>query len=1387
MSQASLRQRRRRRLAIIGGVFLLIIGAVVGRYLMVSSRPATNTASAPAGQTAASGDRAAGLAAFEQGDDAEALTQLAPLVTPDLEDPEVLYAVGVLHERRADNDQDHLLTAVTLLRKAVTLDPDHLEATRKLLEIMVKHPTNVEPEMVRFAQRLLREDPDDPLALRGLTVAYGRQQRLDDAIAAADQYLSAQPLDVSMQRRRLDLLKAKGWLPDALMDETWRLREAHPEAAEPLLAEAYVRLITDDSEASVGWLDRATRTLPRDREFVHQTVEIYDRNSRYDLTLAYLEKLHEAQDPNLPLDELARRRFEADRFADAASLIAEMDQPTLALRTVQVLALLRAQDRPAAESVVQQLRAEADEGDDAGAQAVAAFLRLCVEEGVPAADILAADQALREAGVRNPYFDYVVGQAHVIQQQTDEAQARFEKVLSVRPVWAAPGLELAKILREKGDFGGAARYAFAASKRQPNSLNARVELALSLGGQPDQLTRPQLNQLLNLIDSIQAAAPGEPRTLALRVDVLASSGDVADADATARAVLDQDPPPSERDLLQLITLAERHDLPSRDELRAVYADRYGQTLRLTMQQANELLRSGDPEAALTHLEAARPEAPSAEWDVNRALLLERTGRADEARVAWREVASAYPQEIQVQQALLQSSITWADTSLIQSTVDRLKNLDGPDQIWRIAQARLWLASDQRQSRAQDVIDTLEPVAATAEVRYMQAAAHQELDQTEQAIRLLREALRLNPGYSAARLSLATLMESEGEAQVALDLARPLAADPDISADQRRLTAALLIRLGDTDRARGLLQRLEEQQRLTPGDALLLARLHQQAGDLNAARGLAQLILEQPSAAGIAFVADLYARLGDADAARQTLSLLDSADLPPAEAQTVRAAFQAVHGDSAAAESAFRQLTVDDPTDATAWRNLISFQLRSGRLAEAMQTARASAQQMPDNAAFAGLLEHLAQLRSLEQTPDAGTAMLLALTLLEDAAARDAAGQTLQRLSAAYQLGTPDERRAARGRAVIELADQHPDYELLQRLAVGAHLAAGRRDAGLDLAQRTMQRFPASATAAKLATDAWSGVGRWREAVVAAEAWSDRTPGDRAAADATVARLHRLLGRPNVALQRLSSYRPRWEESASAEAAGSDPVTADLLQEYVLALGAAGQVDEAWALLRPRIEADRRWRTVALEVAASSISNLSVAQNWLKRIDQALPPLREGNDPSAQAAAQEHFLLTQAYLSLGRRNSRPELVQTARDLAAQLSQRATADATTWFTLGMIDESLRNLEQAAAAYRRAVELKPAAVGPRNNLAMVLADAGGPYDEALSVIDRAIELSDPSPNLQDTRGYVLLQAQRYDEAIAAVRIAMQLDPANPAWPRRLSEIQAKQAASAAEVAAP
>ena len=1377
MSQASLRQRRRRRLAIIGGVLVLLVGLVLGRYLMVGGNPSTPEADPQVQQAQ---QRDVGLAAFAAGDDAAALVELTPLASGETEDVEVLYALGMIHQRRSKDDIDHLLSAASLLRKATSLDPDHEPATRALLQIMVDHPTNVEQEMLRLSERLLRSNADDALGLRAQIMAYGRLQRHDDALAAADRYLVSQPLDVAILRQRLDLLKAKGFLPDALMDETRKLREAHPDAAEPLLAEAYARLITDDSEASVGWLDRATRTPPPNRDFVTQTVEIYDSNRRYDLTLQYLDALQAANDPHVPEWELALRRFEAGQFDRAAELIASLEDPPLSLRSVQVLALLRQGDRAAAGRLLEQLeKNQTDEATRPGVAAVVQFLRLCVSTDTTAAQVIAGDEALREAGVRNPYLDFVVGQAYAAQDQLAEARSRYEKALKVRPVWAAPGLELARILRQQGEPELAARYAYAATQRQRTSLNNQVELALSLGAEPGDLTNPQKNQLLQLIDNIQQAAPGEPRTLALRVDVLASTGDRADANATAREVLKSDPPPTEPQMLELIELADRHDLPVRDELREAYAQQFGQTLRLTMQQVNDLLAEGDFEAALAHYDAARPETPSAEWDVNRVLILEKTGRADEARAAWSSVARAYPQEPRVQQALLQSNLTWQDRQLIQQTVSRLREIDESAAPWRMSQARLWLEAPKASERAEETLALLEDVPVTAEVRLMQALAHDNLGSDDAALAALRDAIDLNPTYTAAQLLMVEVLARQSDEAAALEVARTLSARQNLNTEQRRRVATWLVRLGDSERAMGSLETLAQQDQLGSTDALLLAQLYRRAGRDRDALDLSDRILEQASAPAIAFIADLQARLGDDAAAGRTLARLDTAEVPADEARTVRAAHEAVHGDADQAQATFRKLVDADPTRADAWTNLIGFMLRRGDMAGAVNAAREAGASLPDHQGLAAVRSHASELQALANTPEANVAQGLALTLLYDETNRAAAGTTLEQLNRMLQLDVGDaERRRSRAEAILKLADQHTDYELLQRLAVSAYLETGRTQAALEAAQRTMQRFPDSAPAAQIAAEAWSSVGRWREAVVAAEAWSDRLSGDRSTADAMVARLHRLLGRPNVALQRLTPYRSLWSDAAADPTdAGGSPLRQTLLQEYILSLSAAGRTDEAWNLLAPRLSSGRVWRMTALEAAAGSVSNAATAAAWLDRVGQALPPLPDATtDEAAVSAVQERALLAQGYLSLGRRESRPELIDKAQQLVTPLTQRPDADASMWFLLGTVEETRQDLPAAEQAYRKAVELEPDAVTPRNNLAMVLAQRGESLDEAAELIGKALELSAPSPNLLDTQAFVLLKAGRYEEAAAAARQAMQLEPANPAWARRLNQIQAE-----------
>src|SRR5262249_25690505 len=63
--------------------------------------------------------------------------------------------------------------------------------------------------------------------------------------------------------------------------------------------------------------------------------------------------------------------------------------------------------------------------------------------------------------------------------------------------------------------------------------------------------------------------------------------------------------------------------------------------------------------------------------------------------------------------------------------------------------------------------------------------------------------------------------------------------------------------------------------------------------------------------------------------------------------------------------------------------------------------------------------------------------------------------------------------------------------------------------------------------------------------------------------------------------------------------------------------------------------------------------------------------------------------------------------------------------------------------------------------NNLAFLLALRSGKADEALRLLDRAVEVKGPHPDLLDTRAVVLLSARRTDEAIRELTAAIKEAP--------------------------
>jgi len=88
-----------------------------------------------------------------------------------------------------------------------------------------------------------------------------------------------------------------------------------------------------------------------------------------------------------------------------------------------------------------------------------------------------------------------------------------------------------------------------------------------------------------------------------------------------------------------------------------------------------------------------------------------------------------------------------------------------------------------------------------------------------------------------------------------------------------------------------------------------------------------------------------------------------------------------------------------------------------------------------------------------------------------------------------------------------------------------------------------------------------------------------------------------------------------------------------------------------------------------------------------------------------------------------------------------------------------------DEAEAIYRKVLDRHPDDAETLNDLAWELAMRDpSKSEEALGLINRAIELHGNVPHLVNTRGVVLIQANRFDRALEDLRVAKAGEPANP-----------------------
>ena len=209
----------------------------------------------------------------------------------------------------------------------------------------------------------------------------------------------------------------------------------------------------------------------------------------------------------------------------------------------------------------------------------------------------------------------------------------------------------------------------------------------------------------------------------------------------------------------------------------------------------------------------------------------------------------------------------------------------------------------------------------SEAAWLLATAHEELDQVDAAVDVLRAAVQFNPRFFRGQVRIAELNEKRGHWKEAVDAyatAEQMNARAAAELTPRR--AAALINAGRAEEARDLLTSLAAGPKADPAILYLYAVSQRQSEDLAGAEATARRLREAAPAdpRGMYVLAQVLEAKGDAEGAERSL----------------------------------RELLARDPKDATALNHLgYMFAERGARLDEAVDLVQRALQIEPDNPSF----------------------------------------------------------------------------------------------------------------------------------------------------------------------------------------------------------------------------------------------------------------------------------------------------------------------------------------------------------------------------------------------------------------------------------------------------
>jgi tetratricopeptide (TPR) repeat protein len=774
--------------------------------------------------------RATAMAAFQQGDYHKAAENFANYLRNDRMDSEAIFDYGVARSKLPQADAKNLIDARDCFKLYMELNPGDVAGEHQLLDIYRK--LQYTSEASDLSNTLLQQNPDDVPALLAKLTELVQQQQYQAALPVAFHLNELTPFDVQTQGTTYELMWHLQKPRADLIDRADQMRKTHPNDPRFELLCAVAAYWTGDVEGSKQWLRTAATRPPPDAGFVLMLAGAFDHVGLWTDALNLLQ--NNASESPAVAANLVQRWWELGRFDLALTLLGKL-KPTDSLIGLKAFTLYGKSQSSSAplptefKIAIDSLR---QREDDLPAQCWISVLSAITENNQP--DVMKPLRLCQDARRSDPINAdacYFLGREYLRIGESELALQALRQTTQLQPEWAAPYVLIARISMERGQVENAFQAAADAVARDPQSADAQITLAMVRYQQIPLTAGPaEILPVLNSVEQLRRTALNNGELSIAEIDLLARSDQPQAAHAQALELLTS---ASASTLKRLAAIDQSDHLGIEKEL----AERLNQchptspNEALDQVEAEIILGNKDAAKSLLPLMHARP-TPG--WQTAWIRACEAVGNAGVVS-GWVQLADLYPNDLDVQNAILRSPSAGTCRAIIGRTIDRIKTITGDDSIeWKLARADWQLSNvdDQKTGANAAATSMAEVVRVTpgyARPQIIWADALEKLGDPTGAIAHLRLALQIEPDNADLALKLAKLHLDQGQIQELRSLISRIRGNPWLTNSQRIDAAMLYRKMGDWPSAVKLLQDQTVTHRSEDCD-LILAQLHAELGE-----------------------------------------------------------------------------------------------------------------------------------------------------------------------------------------------------------------------------------------------------------------------------------------------------------------------------------------------------------------------------------------------------------------------------------------------------------------------------------------------------------------------------------------------------------------------------